>query len=78
MPSLAIRDDLEANQVELSSSLFPGVPDGVLVHNGFRDAQSATAFAILAEVKRLIASNGATSVVTASPIMAWFVSDYGC
>jgi hypothetical protein len=52
--------------VKPSSGLFPGVPGDVLVHNGFRDAHSATAPAILAEVKNLISSKGATSVVTVS------------
>ena len=50
----------------LSSSLFPGVPGGALVHNGFRDAHSATASTILAQVQNLISSKGATSVVAVS------------
>ena len=64
--SLSILTDLEIGQVPLSSSLFPGVPGGVLVHEGFRDAHSATAPAILAQVKNLIATKGATSVVVVS------------
>ncbi|KAF9785227.1 Alpha/Beta hydrolase protein [Thelephora terrestris] len=60
---LSILIDLDIDQVPLSSSLFPGVPGGVLVHEGFRDAHSATAPAILAQVKNLIATKGATSVV---------------
>ena len=52
--------------MKLSSSLFPGVPGDVLVHNGFRDAHSATASPILTEVTNLISSKGATNVVTVS------------
>ena len=37
-----------------------------MVHNGFRDAHSATAPSILAEVKNLISQKGATSVVAVS------------
>ena len=37
-----------------------------MVHNGFRDAHSATASRILAEVKRLISTKGATSVFVVS------------
>ncbi|KAF9644329.1 alpha/beta-hydrolase [Thelephora ganbajun] len=61
---LSILNDLEIDQVKLSSSLFPGVPGNVLVHNGFKDAHSATASAILTEVKNLIRTKGANSVVT--------------
>lgn len=50
-----------------SSGLFPGVPGNVFVHNGFRDTHSVTAPAILAEVKDLIRSRNATSVVAVSP-----------
>lgn len=64
--SLSILTDLEIGQVPLSSNLFPGVPGGVLVHQGFRDAHSATAPAILAQVKNLIATKGSTSVVVVS------------
>ena len=53
--------------MKLSSTLFPGVPGDVLVHNGFRDAHNATASSILAEVKNLISQNGATSVAAVSP-----------
>ena len=49
-----------------SSTLFPGVPGDVMIHNGFRDAHSATALGILAEVKTLISTKGAMSVVAVS------------
>ena len=53
--------------MKLSSTLFHGVPGDVMVHNGFRDAHSATASSILAKVKNLISQKGATSVVAVSP-----------
>ena len=53
--------------MKLNSTLFSGVPGDVMVHNGFRDAHSATASSILAEVKNLISQKGATSVVAVSP-----------
>ena len=63
-----------------SSSIFPGVPGNVLVHNGFRDAHSSTAPAILAEVKKLITSKGATTVTTVSlklgPLRVWAATDH--
>ena len=46
-----------------SSSLFPGLPSNVLVHSGFADQHAKTATTILTEVKRLISSKGATSVI---------------
>ena len=48
------------------STLFPKVPSDVMIHNEFRDAHSATALGILAEVKRLISTKDATSIVTVS------------
>ena len=50
----------------LDSALFPGLPAGILVHDGFRNAHAITAKGILAEVKKLIASKGAKSVTTVS------------
>ena len=64
--SLSLLTDLKANQVKPSSALFPGGPGDVVIHNGFRDAHSATAPGILAEVKRLVSTKGATSVVAVS------------
>ena len=65
--SLSVLNDLELGQAPLDPGLFPGVPGGVLVHEGFRDAHSATAPSILAQVKNLISTKGATSVITVSP-----------
>jgi predicted lipase len=48
----------------LDPALFPGVPSSVLVHSGFMNAHASTATKILAEVKKLISSKGATSVTT--------------
>jgi predicted lipase len=46
----------------VDSSLFPGIPGSVQVHDGFRNEHALTAKTILAEVKRLISAKGATSV----------------
>ncbi|KAJ8461787.1 hypothetical protein ONZ45_g18174 [Pleurotus djamor] len=46
----------------LDSTLFPGVPSNVWVHDGFRNAHALTATKILAEVKRLLAANNAKKV----------------
>ncbi|TFY66439.1 hypothetical protein EVG20_g4647 [Dentipellis fragilis] len=54
--------DLDADLQALDSSLFPGVPSGVQVHDGFADEHAKTASQILAEVKKLLSENSATSV----------------
>jgi hypothetical protein len=54
--------DIDIFQGGLSSSIFPGTPNNVQVHEGFRDEHAKTAPAILAETKRLISAKGATSV----------------
>jgi len=64
--SLSVLTDLNINKASLDTSLFPGAPSNALVHQGFRDAHKATANNILAEVRDLLNSNGATSVVVVS------------
>ena len=64
--SLSILTDLNIKKAPLDASLFPGVPSNVEVHEGFRDAHGATASTILAEVKNLINSKGAHSVMAVS------------
>lgn len=54
----------------LSAALFPGLPAGASVHNGFRDAHAATATLVLNEVKRLLAATGYTSVTTVRSLSA--------
>ena len=61
--SLSVLTDLNINKVSLDTSLFPGAPGNAQVHQGFRDAHKATANDILAEVRNLLNSNGASSVV---------------
>ncbi|KAG8746074.1 hypothetical protein FRC10_006177 [Ceratobasidium sp. 414] len=46
----------------LSTKLFPGVSNNVLVHSGFRDAHAASAPQILAAVQKIIVEKGATKV----------------
>ncbi|TFK44798.1 alpha/beta-hydrolase [Crucibulum laeve] len=46
----------------LSTSLFPGVPSSVLVHDGFRNEHALTAPTILAEVKRLMSTKNTKNV----------------
>ena len=63
---LSLVTDLVIPLVELDPILFPGVPSGVLVHQGFRDAQARTALPILAEVRNLFAEHGTNSLTLVS------------
>lgn len=58
--------DLSIAQKNLDSTLFPGVSSSVLVHSGFADQHAKTASIILAEVKKLLSSSGASTVVSVS------------
>lgn len=64
--SKAFITDLMVEKVSLDPLLFPGAPSDALVHKGFSDTHKATASVILTEVKNLICSKGATSVITVS------------
>jgi predicted lipase len=46
----------------LSSSLFPGLPSGIEVHNGFQSEQALTASDILSAVQSGLTTYGTTSV----------------
>ncbi|KAF8651854.1 hypothetical protein AX16_004628 [Volvariella volvacea WC 439] len=46
----------------LNTSLFPGVPSSVKVHNGFRDAHARSASAVISATRTAISRFGATSV----------------
>lgn len=59
---LSVLVDLELGLAPTDPTIFPGAPGGVMIHEGFRDAHSATAPSILAQVKNLISTKGATSV----------------
>lgn len=50
----------------LDTKLFPGVKSSVKAHNGFLEEHEKTASQILAEVKKLISTTGATQVITVS------------
>lgn len=62
MYSLSLLTDANAFFGSLSTTLFPGVTSAVQVHTGFRDAHVASAAAVLAAVKKIIAEKGATKV----------------
>ncbi|TRM58504.1 alpha/beta-hydrolase [Schizophyllum amplum] len=55
--------DIDIPQDVVDETLFPGLDDDVLVHEGFRDAQAQTAGAVLDSVKSLLASSG-SNVIT--------------
>lgn len=56
--------DADAGFTSFDSSLFPDLPSGILGHSGFIGEQKNTASTILTEVKRLISSNNASTVIT--------------
>ncbi|KAF5322219.1 hypothetical protein D9619_001889 [Psilocybe cf. subviscida] len=56
--------DINILMDNLDSTLFPGVPSSVDVHDGFRNEQALTAPAILKEVKRLMSVKGVNTVTT--------------
>ncbi len=58
--------DINIGLKSLDSTLFPGVSSSVQVHSGFADAHAETATTILGEVKKLLSSSGASTVVTVS------------
>ena len=63
---LADLTDLNIGLKGLDSTFFPGVSSDVQVHGGFADEHAQTASTILAEVKKLLSSSGASTVVTVS------------
>ncbi|CAE6500015.1 unnamed protein product [Rhizoctonia solani] len=54
--------DADSYMTELDSTLFPGVPSGVQVHNGFEMSQAKSAKAKLDAVNALIADYGPSTV----------------
>ncbi len=65
-PRLSILTDLFIPLVGLDPILFPGVPLGVLVHEGFRDAHARTALPILAEVQNLFTEHNTNNLTLVS------------
>ncbi|KAI1789472.1 alpha/beta-hydrolase [Ganoderma leucocontextum] len=55
--------DIDIGLENLDSTLFPGVSSAVQVHSGFADQHAKTATTILGEVKKLLSSSGASTVV---------------
>jgi predicted lipase len=60
--SLSLLTDADIILGELDSTLFPGVPSSVRVHEGFRDEHVKTATLVLAEVNKLLMRTGSNSV----------------
>ncbi|KAG6910687.1 hypothetical protein DXG01_008731 [Tephrocybe rancida] len=60
----SVLTDLEVLRGPLDSTLFPGVPEDVSVHTGFRDQHAINAKVITTEVQRLLTENGADKVIT--------------
>ena len=54
--------DVDNYLTPLGTSLFPGVPSNVEVHNGFQAAQEKTAAPVLSAVKSALSANSANSV----------------
>lgn len=54
--------DIDIIMTSLSASLFPNLPGGIEVHQGFADEHAKTASQILSTVKQIISERGATSV----------------
>jgi hypothetical protein len=73
--SYAVLTDLTISKVSLDTSLFPGAPSDAKVHQGFRDQHRVTSNTILTEVKNLISSKGATSVIAVSFPRDFWVGD---
>ncbi|KAG6844663.1 hypothetical protein H0H87_005031 [Tephrocybe sp. NHM501043] len=60
----SVLTDLEVLRGPLDSALFPGVPEGVSVHTGFRDQHAINSKVITTEVQRLLDEKVANKVIT--------------
>jgi predicted lipase len=58
----ALATDADAFQVNLDSSLFPGIDSSIEVHNGFANEQAKTANDVLSAVRQTISKHGANSI----------------
>ncbi|OJA11523.1 hypothetical protein AZE42_09435 [Rhizopogon vesiculosus] len=61
---LPILTDADFFLTTLDPTLFPGISSNIEVHNGFKDAQAATATAVLSAVKTTMSTYDTTSVTT--------------
>lgn len=59
---LPLLTDLDLVLTNLDSSLFPGIPSDIEVHNGFMSAQASTATQVLTAVQTTMSKYGATKV----------------
>ncbi|KAI0032567.1 alpha/beta-hydrolase [Vararia minispora EC-137] len=59
----SVLTDVKLLQRSLDSTLFPGAPSSVTVHDGFANEHALTATAILAAVKNLLSSHSSAGVV---------------
>jgi hypothetical protein len=60
---MAVMTDFNLKHMVPNATLFPDVPNDVLLHSGFAYEHQKTAPEILAEVKRLMAQHSSTHVV---------------
>lgn len=60
--STSILSDGELVRSALDPSLFPGIPDGVSVHDGFADAQADTASDVLDAVNQGLSTYGTNTI----------------
>ncbi|KAF9464158.1 alpha/beta-hydrolase [Collybia nuda] len=60
----SVLTDLNVIRGPLDSTLFPGIPEAVSVHTGFRDQHAQTANLIFTEVQRLLNEKNSNKVTT--------------
>ncbi|KAH8833452.1 Alpha/Beta hydrolase protein [Flagelloscypha sp. PMI_526] len=58
------KNDFDADKVPADSNLFPGLPKGVEVHEGFRDAHARSATDVLTAVKTTMSTHSTNKIVT--------------
>jgi predicted lipase len=69
--------DIDVPMTSLSPTLFPNLPKGILVHEGFANEHARTASTVMANVKKIISEKGASSVTLVSTVLplSLFFSD---
>ncbi|KAH8833454.1 lipase [Flagelloscypha sp. PMI_526] len=60
----SILTDLRFSKVPIDSNRFPGVPNGVEVHNGFQIAHANSAEDVLNAVKTTMSTHGTNKIIT--------------
>ncbi|KAI0045094.1 alpha/beta-hydrolase [Auriscalpium vulgare] len=67
--------DVLVGKKALDPTLFPGVPDGIEVHDGFADEHAKTATQILGEVKNQLSQHAGASVTLAGHSLGGALSE---